>query len=416
MYNLKEKLSYEEILKEYHKGCKQEQNIGIEYERLPIHSKTKEAVSYYGIMGVCDLLKEFAEIDNWDYILDNNEIIGLKKLHTAITLEPGAQFELSVAPEKSVKELKSKIDKINSKLEPLLDKYGITLLNYGVSPVSTYKNIQIIPKQRYKLMADYLWGILSDVMMRETAGIQVGIDFESEEDAMRKLFITNVISPFMTSMFANSSTRGGVDTGYKSFRGLAWLNTDNERCGFGSDLRQGLGFDNYVESVINSPMIMINRNNSSIYFEGKLSFKEFMKYGYNGYEATLEDFKLHENLFFPEVRLREYLEIRNHDCVDERFMYAIPAIYKGILYNDNAMDEIESLFKTITSTEIKEFRYSIPRGGLNTTINHKNAKDIAVEIQNIAYQSLTSKKDFDSEYMLPIMELTKQGLSPCDLK
>ena len=31
-------------------------------------------------------------------------------------------------------------------------------------------------------MANYLWGILSDVMMRETAGIQVGIDYKSEED------------------------------------------------------------------------------------------------------------------------------------------------------------------------------------------------------------------------------------------
>lgn len=81
-------------------------------------------------------------------------------------------------------------------------------------------------------MAKYLWGILADVMMRETAGIQCCIDFKSEEDAMRKFKLANKLSPFMTAMFANSPIRGGVDTGYKSFRALAWLNTDNDRCGF----------------------------------------------------------------------------------------------------------------------------------------------------------------------------------------
>ena len=70
-------------------------------------------------------------------------------------------------------------------------------------------------------MARYLWGILSDVMMRETAGIQCCIDFSSEEDAMRKFKLANKLTAFMTAMFANSPIRGGVDTGYKSFRALS---------------------------------------------------------------------------------------------------------------------------------------------------------------------------------------------------
>ena len=53
-------------------------------------------------------------------------------------------------------------------------------------------------------MANYLWGILSDVMMRETAGIQIGVDFKSEEDAMRKFRLANLMMPFSTAMFANS--------------------------------------------------------------------------------------------------------------------------------------------------------------------------------------------------------------------
>ncbi len=412
----KEKLSYEDILKEYQKGCKHTETIGMEYERLPIDKSTNEAASYYGLFGVCELLKEFAEIDNWDYLLDNNEIIGLKKLHDTITLEPGAQIEYSIEPQKTVTDLKNKIESIDSALNILLDKYGIKLINYGVSPISTYKKIKLIPKRRYKYMADYLWGILSDVMMRETAGIQVGVDYSSEEDAMNKLRIASIISPFMTAMFANSSIRGGVDTGYKSFRALAWLNTDNERCGFPTDLTRENDFTNYINNVIESPMIFITRNNKIINIDGKITFKQFIKYGYQGYQAEMKDYKLHANLYFPDVRLRQFIEIRNHDCVGNGFEYSIPAIYKGIMYNKDAMEEIDYLLKNISPRDIEEFRYHVPRLALDTKIKNILAKDIAAEILNIAYQSLDCKNDNDSEYILPIMELTKQGLTPGDIQ
>ena len=412
----KEKLSYEDILKEYQKGYKHTETIGMEYERLPIDKSTNEAASYYGLFGVCELLKEFAEIDNWDYLLDNNEIIGLKKLHDTITLEPGAQIEYSIEPQKTVTDLKNKIESIDSALNILLDKYGIKLINYGVSPISTYKKIKLIPKRRYKYMADYLWGILSDVMMRETAGIQVGVDYSSEEDAMNKLRIASIISPFMTAMFANSLIRGGVDTGYKSFRALAWLNTDNERCGFPTDLTRENDFTNYINNVIESPMIFITRNNKIINIDGKITFKQFLKYGYQGYQAEMKDYKLHANLYFPDVRLRQFIEIRNHDCVGNGLEYSIPAIYKGIMYNKDAMEEIDYLLKNISPRDIEEFRYHVPRLALDTKIKNILAKDIAAEILNIAYQSLDYKNDNDSEYILPIMELTKQGLTPGDIQ
>ena len=66
-------------------------------------------------------------------------IIGLKKLHDTITLEPGCQFELSVEPQLYVRDLKQRIDEIDSKIKPLLDDFEIKFLNTGVSPKTTYK-------------------------------------------------------------------------------------------------------------------------------------------------------------------------------------------------------------------------------------------------------------------------------------
>ena len=268
-----EKLEYSQLLDEFILGCKTSRKIGMEYERIPLNKITKEVVSYGGDYGVCELLREFAKSDNWDYILDDTNIIGLKKLHDTITLEPGCQIELSIEPQEFIRDLKKKIEEIDTNLKPILDVFGIELINKGVSPTTTYKNIKLLPKRRYHIMANYLWGILSDVMMRETAGIQVGIDYSSEEDAMRKFRVANLMMPFATAMYANSKIRGGVDTGYKSFRALAWLNTDNERCGFATKFQDGMSFKDYVNLLLDTPMIFINRENTPLNVNGRLTFK-----------------------------------------------------------------------------------------------------------------------------------------------
>ena len=156
MLNVKEKLEKNDILHTFESGCKTSQTVGIEYERLPISPVSNKSVDYYN--GICDSLRDFARVENWDYITDDDNIIGLKQEHNTITLEPGCQIELSVKPEKTIFELKSKIEDLDKKIKPILNKHGISLLSYGISPLSTYKNINLIPKNRYHIMAKYMWG------------------------------------------------------------------------------------------------------------------------------------------------------------------------------------------------------------------------------------------------------------------
>ncbi len=415
------KADVKSILNTFKKGCKNtgEEKIGIEFERLPISSKDFKMISYSEENGVYDLLRAFAKVDGWEYITDDYNIIGLKKGNDNIHLEPGCQVELSLNPEKNISDVKNKIDNFNKKITPLLRKYDINLLEYGISPVSTYKHINLIPKKRYKIMAGYLWGILSDVMMRETAGIQACFDFTSEEDAIRKFRIANIISPFMTAMFANSPIRGGVDTGYKTFRGLSWLNTDNERCSFMSkklfEKKSDYGFKDYIEEVIKTPMIFIIRGEKPVEILGKINFEQFMQKGFEGYTATLEDFKLHANLYFPEVRLRNFIEIRNHDCANHGMQYSILAIYKSLLYNKKALGDIENLMSEFSYENIMEFRYNVPRIALESRIDKYFVKDIAKNILNIAQKTLKENGEGEEKFLEPIMELTPYGLSPADV-
>lgn len=419
--NNNQELQMEDILEIFRRGIKpeEEHKIGIEFERLPISSKDFKMVDYSTENGIYDLLRNFAKIDEWEYITDDYNIIGLKKGSDRITLEPGSQLEISTKPEKNIADLKAKIDSFNKRITPLLKKYEINLLEYGISPVSTYKHINLIPKKRYHIMANYLWGILSDVMMRETAGIQVCYDFASEEDAIRKFRIANILSPFMTAMFANSPIRGGVDTGYKTFRGLSWLNTDNERCHFMSkklfENKSEYRFKDYIQEIMQTPMIFIIRNEKPVEIMGKIDFEQFIKNGFEGYTATLEDFKLHANLYFPEVRLRNFIEIRNHDCANHGMQYSILAIYKGILYNKNALKEIENLMSKFSYSNIKELRYNVPKNALETKVAKYKTKDICKEILKTAQNALKENSEGEEKFLEPIMELTPYGISPADV-
>ena len=411
MFTVKEKLEKSDILKLFTSGFKTENKIGLEIERLPVYKKNFEAADYDN--GVCESLRKYAKDENWDYITDDYNIIGLKQNHDTVTLEPGSQIELSIEPENTIFDIKKKVDKINLGLENALDKYGIKLLEYGVSPLSTYKNINLIPKKRYHIMAKYMWGFLSDVMMRETAGIQGCFDFKSEEDAIAKFKISNKLIPFMTAMYANSPIRGGVDTGYKSFRALSWLNTDNDRCGFALNMDEKFSFDKYIDTVLDSPMIFIKKDGENIPLNGEVSFRQYMQNGYEGYDADIEDFELHSNLYFPEVRLRNFIEIRNHDCTS--IPYSVLAIYKGILYNNYSIMEIEELFKGYEHNDFSELRYNVVKNAMQADFGKYQVLDFAKEIINIAEKSLKAAITGEEKFLEPVRELVNDGICPADI-
>lgn len=398
----------------YESGAKSDLKVGLEYERLPIFDVTGKNVDYFNEFGICNLLRKIAREENWDYITDDFNIIGLKQGHQTITLEPGCQFEYSLTPRENISQIKEEIERLDDSLKGALCEFGITLLNYGVSPLVTYRAINLIPKRRYKIMAKYLWGILSDVMMRETAGIQCCLDYESEEDAARKFVLVNKMVPFMTAMFANSPIRGGVETGYKSFRALSWLNTDNERCGFALNLDEEFNFDTYINKVLNTPIIFLNKEDLPFDVNGRINFAQYLEKGFEGFTPTMEDYKLQANLCFPEVRLNRFLEIRNHDCVRQDLLLSILAIYKGILYNSVAMDEAEELFKGFRHLDYSELRYEVPRYALHSRIKGVKAGDIGKELIKIAEKSLKSQKSHEEKYLSAIKSYTMKGQTPAD--
>lgn len=415
-----------QLLDYFFKGCKSKENfkIGMEFEKIGVRPYSFEAVPYSGEYGIKSFLNRLNEYKNWEPVYENENILGLIKDSDSISLEPGSQFEFSCSPKDTVHEIYECMKAHNSLTAELGEEFDIKWLGYGIQPRSVNAEIELIPKERYKIMNEYLpdKASMSRVMMRETAGIQVSIDFASEKDAVKKLKVSLGIMPVMTAIFANSPIRGHLDTGYKSFRAFGWLHTDNDRCGLVSRkvFSNNFSFEEYVDTVLDLPMIFLMRGAQWLDADGKFTFRDYLNNGFDGHQATFDDWFLHMSSFFPDVRLKNYLELRNTDCQGEDLIPAIPALWKGIMYDDNALDAAWDLVRDLSWEQRTELSNQVVKHALNTRIDDFFVADIAKELVNISIESLKKANraknvDDESVYLHKLAELVGARRSPADV-
>ena len=395
--------SKEQLLEIFFSGIKNEQKIGIENEKLLV-DRFGKAATYDKIVKV---LENFS---GYEPYFENGNLLGLKGKDGNISLEPGAQVEFSSVPFLTLDEIQSALNDFLSQLRSSAEKSGLKVLDIGAQPKTTWENIKIIPKERYKFMTEYLpsKGAEPFRMMRETAGVQVNIDYNSEEDAIRKLALSLKLSPIVSAMYANSPLRNGELTGYKSVRAQAWRLVDEDRCGFISpkllEYDVDFSFKDYMETLLNTPMIFVERGDKS--YLTSMTFGEFMQKDF----PLLSDWETHLSLYFPEVRLKDHIEIRNHDNQNAEMTMSIPALWKGILYSDEAIDEVRGMLKRFSAEDFYELREKTPVFGLDYKLKRVWVRDIARELISISKYTLS---EHDKKYLEPLEKL--DGQTPADI-
>ncbi|PYT33942.1 MAG: glutamate--cysteine ligase, partial [Acidobacteria bacterium] len=179
--------------------------IGLEYERAGVFRDSGRAVPYEGPASVETILNTLAKNAGWAPILESGRVLGLSKGGTRITLEPGAQMELSGTVHRGLHTLRDELASYVAAVEDVSRPHGIAWLGIGVQPFTPLDEIAFIPKKRYAIMRDYLprRGSRAHVMMKQTCGIQINLDYGSETDAADKLRTAMGLSPLLTALYAN---------------------------------------------------------------------------------------------------------------------------------------------------------------------------------------------------------------------
>jgi glutamate--cysteine ligase len=403
-----------------------EWRIGPEMEKFGIFEHTHAPVPYAGERSILRVLEELASLHGWtaEREREGGPIVALARGDASVTLEPGGQLELSGGKSDTIHQVCGELRGHMREIGPLSRSMGVRWLGVGFHPFARREDFEWVPKQRYGIMKRYLpsRGAHALDMMLRTCTVQANFDFASETDAMRKMRVALALSPLVMAMFANSPWKEGHPHGGLTYRGRIWLDVDPDRTGLLPSLwKRDAGFEDYIEWALDVPMFLFKRGGQPVENTGQ-SFRSFYKNGFDGYAATLDDWKLHLNTLFPEVRLKKTIEVRGGDAQSTDMACALPALWTGVLYDDKALGEAEALVADWTHDEVAELRSVAWREGLRTTFRGAALAGLAERVVALAEGGLARRARIDVRsgkdervHLARLRALVGSGRTPADV-
>lgn len=397
--------------------------IGTEHEKIGLQQKGFAPVPYAGPRGIAAVLQSFADQHGWRPVLEGGNIIALAKEGASITLEPGGQLELSGAPLKRITQTCAEFNAHLELLRRVSQPLGLVWLALGANPLHSVEDAPRMPKARYKIMRAYLpqRAELPLEMMHLSATVQANFDFESESDMAQKMRGALTVTPVVSALFANSPFRLGKPSGFVSWRMHVWRHTDSHRCGMLPFVFQpNFGYAQYVNWALQVPMFFIVRAGEYVAAQG-LPFGEFMRRGLGEHRATMADWKLHLTTLFPEVRCKQFIEVRGADASPPELTCALPALWKGILYHEGALAAATELLPGASAEGLEAALDAVARRALAARVGRHSALELARELYAIARESLRLQHadsgfgpndESDEVFLDPVGEILERGQSP----
>jgi glutamate--cysteine ligase len=258
--------------------------------------------------------------------------------------------------------------------------------------------------------------------MHMTAGVQVNIVFASERDVARKMRVAAAASPIATAFYANSSLSEGRPNGYASFRAEIWRDTDAARCMFpdayfADEWLDDSAYRAYTEWALDVPMWFIRRDGRHVEMPRR-SFRDYLARASADAPALLADWALHLTTLFPEVRLKRVIEIRDHDAVQAGLVCGLPAFWKGLLYDEAALDAGLARVRSWTHAQVHALHAEVARAGLGAQAPDAPVLEVARELLSFAREGLRRQAVRDAAgrdetlHLEPLEAILERGTSP----
>jgi glutamate--cysteine ligase len=403
--------------------------VGAEHEKFVFRLGSHAPVPYEGDDGIRALMQGLMRF-GWAPTTEHNErggetLIGLSRGAANVSLEPGGQFELSGAPLHTMHDICEETGQHLEEVKTVAAELGLGFLGLGFAPTWRRDEIPLMPKGRYKIMRGYMpkVGSLGLDMMFRTCTVQANLDFADEADMVAKFRVSLALQPIATALFANSPFTEGKPNGFLSARANVWTDTDNDRTGLLDFVfEDGFGFDAYTRYALDVPMYFVKRNGLYIDVAGR-SFRDFMDERLPelpGERPTLADWVDHTSTIFPEVRLKQYLEMRGADAGSWSRLCALPALWAGLLYCPDCQAAAWDLCKAWTSEERRRLRDDAARMGLKARIAGRTAQDIAKDMLVIAHEGLKRRDHLsagmvdETGYLSEVEDIAETGFTAAE--
>lgn len=388
-----------------------DRKVGLEQEAFLVRKADGMPADFAGKNGISALLLSFiadtefqAIFENPEPILDAGNIIGIASGGPNVSLEPGGAVEISGAPHLKLSVAEAEVAGFNKVLDRLAIKMGLEVLRFGFHPTAKREDIHMVPKSRYGIMRPLVesTGNRGADMMLRTTTVQANMDYSSEAEMVRFFRLGLRLSPIIYYLFQNGDRVEGHKNPHFNERGLAWLDTDPDRCGYPSVVFEpDFGYEKWVDWVCQVPAYFVRRGGyRKIY---PTTFATLMEEGWEGARATIQDFEDHLSTIFTEVRLKPQLEMRSADGGDVAQAMGIGAFWKGLLYNSNSLKTAEDLVGEQESEDLLHLQKEVSLYGGEVKYGDSFVGQMARDILAIARDGLD---DGDKHYLDFLSEKT----------
>ena len=413
--------SRDDLVRHLSKGMKPKSawRIGTEHEKFVYCPKTLKPLAYEGQPGIRQLLEGMGRF-GWQPVKEGENIIGGSLNGASLSLEPGGQFELSGAPLKSIHETCAEVNTHLAQTREVVNEIGAGVLGLGFAPSWTLDEVPVMPKGRYGIMRKYMpkvGGYGLDMMFR-TCTVQVNLDFADEADMVKKFRVGLALQPITTALLANSPFREGRSSGFLSYRAQVWTDVDLARSGMLPFVfEDGMSFERYVDYALDVPMYFVYRDGKYHDVAGK-SFRDFLARKIPEvaqFEPSMSDWADHLTTIFPEVRLKQFLEMRGADGGQWRRICGMPALWVGLVYDSVALDAAWDMVKDWTAEERQALRDVVAKQGFRAPFRNTTVLELARRMLEISGEGLRRRASLDSAgmsedgFINPLRELVARG-------
>lgn len=377
----------------FYRGCKKENMLGVELEHFVINKDTDITSPYSEVEHLLELLQpEYGK-----EIVSQGHIVGLKREDADLSLEPAAQLEISIGPVVSIDEIEKKYLYFRSLTDRFADNLGLKLCTVGYQPKSKVDELSLIPKQRYEFMDKYFktTGMHGKNMMRGSAATQISIDYSSEQDFKKKFRVACVMGPLFALLCDNAGVYEGKEYAGRMLRTSIWNDVDKDRSMLPEGaLEPDFGFRNYAEYIYDNPAIFVERENETIY-----TGHEPISTIYRNKYLTQNEIGHLISMFFPDVRLKNYIEIRMCDSMPIKFVLSLTALFKGLFYYDKNLEELYEKTLHVRNKDVTQTKTSLINDGYDAVVYGERAGDILKLLFNMAHSVLDVE---DRRYLEPL--------------
>lgn len=183
-----------------------------------------------------------------------------------------------------------------------------------------------------------------DRMMRASSSTQVSVDYASEADAVRKMRVAAALSPILAAIADNTQVFEAEENHVPIRRLQLWREVDNQRCGTVPGIfDESFGFDTYADWLLRTSPIFVTRPAADNPGGERLRpfFDTPASEVYADAPMRHDDVEHIISMFWPDVRLKRFVEIRPADSLPEECVLGYTALIKGLFYSDASLDAVE---------------------------------------------------------------------------